>query len=119
MKARLVVTGCQEAANTLRHDDPTGSVLGFYVIIAFGSQPGWTLVMADASCAFLQSKGIERWLLLRMPRKRPPAGLLPEQIVLAMGSIYGTRDAPRSWYQHLKQQLQKENFKECQLEKSM
>ena len=69
--------------------------------------------MADASCAFLQSKGIERWLLFRMPRKRPPAGLLPEKIVLAMGSIYGTRDAPRSWYQHLKQQLQKKNFKEC------
>ena len=91
LKARLVVIGCQEIANSLRHDAPKGSVLGFYLTIAFGAQPGWTLCSADASCAFLQSKGIERWLLLRMPKIHPPPGTVSEQIFLAMGSIYGTR----------------------------
>ena len=103
----------------MRYDAQTCSVLGFYLTLAFGAHPGWTLCSADASCAFLQSKGIERWLLLRMPRNHPPPGTLSEQVLLAMGSIYGTRDAPRAWYKHLRETLLAEAFVECQLEKSM
>ena len=44
---------------------------------------------------------------------------MSEQIFLAMGSIYGTRDAPRAWYKHLRETLLAEALVECQLEKSM
>ena len=38
LKARLVVIGCQEVANKLRYDAPTGSALGFYLTPTRNSQ---------------------------------------------------------------------------------
>ena len=84
--------------------------------LAYGAQQGWGLRGYDASSAFLQSEGIQRTLLLRMPSKNPPPGMLPNQVVRAMGSIYGTRDAGRAWYLHLKKVLAEHGWRESSLE---
>ena len=104
-KARLVVQGCQEDKHQIRSDAPTGSLLGFFVVLAIAAQQGWSLSGYDAASALLQSEGIHRTLLLRMPGKQPPPGTVPFQVLRALGSIYGTRDAGRSWYKLLKRSL--------------
>ena len=39
------------------------------------------------------------------PKRQPPPGCEPGEVRVARGSIYGTRDAGRSWYQHFRDRL--------------
>eukprot|EP00971_Amphidinium_carterae_P192643 3823046-Amphidinium_carterae.2 len=59
-----------------------------------------TVLSADASTAFLQAHGIGRLLLLRPPQPCPEECV--GMIMRARGSFYGTRDAPRDWWTHLR-----------------
>ena len=55
-----------------------------------------------------------------MPKRQPQPGCEPGEVRVARGSIYGTRDAGRSWYQHLRDKLAS-NFRvhESALEKGL
>ena len=114
IKCRLVVQGCQEAALDLRTDAPTGSNEALMLTAQMGLQPGWTQDIYDAQTAYLQSGQIDRNLVLRLPREHPenPGGL-----VIALGSIYGTRDAARAWYAHSRKILIEHGFVESRFEK--
>ena len=68
-KARLVVQGCQEDKGYIRTDAPTGSRDAFFMTLSAAAQNGWVYNVFDAQSAYLQSDGIERLLLLRMPHK--------------------------------------------------
>ena len=68
-KARLVVQGCQEDKGYIRTDALTGSRDAFFMSLAAAAQDGWDHNVFDARSASLQSDGIERLLLLRMPHK--------------------------------------------------
>ena len=118
-KARLVVVGCQENIHNLRSDAPTGSQLAFHIALSYAAQAGWTAAGFDAKSAYLQSHGIERLLLLRLPARDPPPGTLPNQVVVASGSIYGTRDAGRAFYDHARQIFAKHGFYESRLGKAL
>ena len=118
-KARLVVPGCQEPVHQLRSDAPTASLLAFNLVACFACQRGWTSASFDAQSAYLQSHGIERLLLLRLPHKNPPPGTAPDQVVIANGAIYGTRDAGRAWYLHAEKEHGVEGFHESTLEKGL
>eukprot|EP00971_Amphidinium_carterae_P273073 5420172-Amphidinium_carterae.1 len=101
-KSRLVVQGHQEKV-WIRSDAPTASVLCFNLICHVAATRRWSLRFADASSAFLQTAGrLGRLLVLRLPSP-PPPGVPPDAVLRARGSIYGTRDAPRAWWLHLKQ----------------
>ncbi|CAE8585764.1 unnamed protein product [Polarella glacialis] len=121
LKARLVVQGCQETQHgtTWRRDAPTASPLAFHLVLVVASQTGWTLSFHDATAAFLQSTGVERLLLLRMPVEQPPPGILPGEVRVAAGSIYRTTDAPRAWYLQLRTRLLQNGLHECALEKGL
>ena len=114
-KARLVVQGCQEDKGYIRTDAPTGSRDAFFMTLSAASQSGWDYGVFDAQSAYLQSDGIKRLLLLRMPHKNPPPGTKPEQVFVATGSIYGTRDAGRAWYEHSKKVLEAAGFVESKV----
>ena len=116
-KARLVVQGCQEKTNDIRSDSPTGSRDCLMLTLIHAAQPGWSASQYDADCAYLQSAGIDRTLVLRMPRKQPPPGQEPGALAIATGAIYGTKDAGRHWYMHLRKHLQQAGFFESRLEK--
>ena len=96
-KARLVVQGCQEKALKIRSDAPTASRDAMMMVFLFGSQKHWTLGQYGAECAYLQSEGLGRSLLCRMPDPVPPTKFAGE-VVAATGAIYGTKDAGRKWY---------------------
>ena len=104
-KSRLVAIGCQEPKYRMRTDSPTGSHLMIMITLAFAAQPGWRLRALDARPPYVQSDNIIRLLLLRMPRQHPPPGCLPEQIMVALGSIWGTRDAGRGFDLHAQRLL--------------
>ena len=95
-KSRMVVQGNQEAASEIRSDSPTASLLAFNFVTVISVIYNWFLAAYDASTAYLQSKGIARLLILRPPYP-PPPGVSPHDLLRAKGSIYGTRDAGRSW----------------------
>ena len=118
-KARLVVQGCQEDKGYIRTDAPTGSRDAFFMTLSAASQSGWDYSVFDAQSAYLQSDGIKRLLLLRMPHKNPPPGTKPGQVFVATGSIYGTRDAGRAWYEHSKKVLEAAGFVESKLEQGL
>ena len=55
-----------------------------------------------------------------MPKRQPPPGCEPGEVRVARGSIYGTRDAGRSWYQHFRDRLaNKFRVHESALEKGL
>ena len=58
-------------------------------------------------------------LRVRLPGVDPPPGTLPNQIVKARGSIYGTRDAGRGWYLFLREHFKKYGWRELRLEKAI
>ena len=72
----------------------------------------------DASTAYLQSNGISRLLLLRPPRP-PPPGILPHDLLRALGSIYGTKDAGRAWWKKLYKTLRYYNWIMSRLEHAL
>ena len=119
-KARLVVQGCQEDPSMTRADSPTGSRDSFFLVLSCAAQEHWSCGSADAASAYLQARGIERLLLLMMPKRQPPPGCEPGEARVARGSFYGTRDAGRSWYQHFRDRLaDKFRIHESALEKGL
>ena len=77
-KSRLVVQGCQERADDVRSDSPTASLFGFLLVCCVSAMEKFTIFSADADCAFLQGRGIQRLLVLRAPNP-PPPGMNPGQ----------------------------------------
>ncbi|CAE8634312.1 unnamed protein product, partial [Polarella glacialis] len=119
LKARLVVQGCQELASSLRRDAPTASPVVFHLVTMLAAQTGWIVSFHDAASAYLQSEPLSRLLLLRMPAAHPPRGTSPNEVRVALGAIYGTRDAPRAWYLHLRGVLSQHGIQEAGLEKDL
>ena len=76
-KARLVVQGFQEDPIMMRTDSPTGSGDSFFLVLCCAAQEHWSCGSADAASAYFQAAGIERLLLLEMPRQQPPPGREP------------------------------------------
>ena len=119
-KARLVVQGCQEDPTTMRTGSPTGSRDSFFLVLSCAAQEHGNCGSADAASAYLQAGGIERLLLLMMPKQQPPPGCEPGEVRVARGSIYGTRDDGRSWYQYFRGRLpDKFRVHESALEKEL
>ena len=83
------------------------------------AQSGWDYSVLHAQSAYLQSDGIKRLLLLRMPHKNPTPGSKARQVFVATDSIYGMRDAGRAWYEHSKKVLEAAGFAESRLEQGL
>ena len=117
-KSRMVVQGNQEVASEIRSDSPTASLLAFNFVTVISVLNNWFLAAYDASTAYLQSKGIARLLILRPPYP-PPPGISPSDLLRAKGSIYGTRDAGRSWWKKLYRVLREFGWTMSKLEPAL
>ncbi|CAE7726450.1 unnamed protein product, partial [Symbiodinium necroappetens] len=117
-KSRMVVQGCQENDNGIRSDSPTASLLAFNLVCTVAVLQRWILVACDASTAYLQSQGIDRLLILRAPRP-PPPGVAQHALFRAKGSIYGTKDAGRSWWKKLFRTLKKYRWTMSKIEAAL
>ncbi|CAE7324408.1 Copia protein [Symbiodinium microadriaticum] len=117
-KSRLVVQGCQENPQDIRSDSPTASLLAFNLVCAIAVMKNWLVTACDASTAYLQSQGISRLLILRPPRP-PPPGISTHDLLRAKGSIYGTKDAGRSWWKKLFKTLKKHGWMMSKIEAAL
>eukprot|EP00435_Cladocopium_sp_Y103_P062847 s520_g24.t1 len=117
-KSRLVVQGHQEDPQAIRSDSPTASLLAFNLVCAVAVMMRWFITACDASTAYLQSQGIGRLLILRAPRP-PPPDISPFDLFRAEGSIYGTKDAGRSWWKKLFRTLKRHGWRMSAIEAAL
>lgn len=117
-KSRIVVQGCQEEETGIRSDSPTASLLAFNLVSAIAVMNKWEVRSYDASTAYLQAKGIDRLLILKPP-KPPPPGVSSTDLLRAKGSIYGTKDAGRSWWFKLLEESKKEGWIQSSIEPAL
>ena len=89
----------------MRTDSPTGSRDSLSWFFLVQSQEHGSCGSNDAASACFQARGIERLLLLMMPKQQPPLGCESGEMRVARGCIHGTRDAGLSWYQHYRDRL--------------
>ena len=123
-KSRMVVQGHQEEGHdgiSIRTDSPTASLLAFNLICSVAVLHDWAVWACDASTAYLQSSGISWLLILRPPRppRPPPPGVSPMDLFRAKGSIYGTKDAGRSWWKKLFKTVQEHGWQMSKYEAAL
>ena len=101
IKARLVARGFEEDSSKLQIDSPTCAKESLRLLFVMCGSFSWTLHSIDICSAFLQGKELDRELYLR-----PPSDVCSRNYIwLLKRCIYGLNDAPRSWYDKVKQTL--------------
>ena len=114
MKSRMVGRGDLSDIAGIRTDSPTADIEAHNMIFSFAASRKLRLRSGDISNAYFQGKELDRILLLR-----PPKGGLPdpdyadgETMILARVPIYGTKDARRYFWKHLREVLINLGFQE-------
>ena len=102
-KARLCIRGFEEEAN-LRRDSPTAMKESVRFALGIAASKGWKLRSLDVKTAFLQSKRLERSVLIRPPREAQT-----DKLWLLLKPVYGLGDASRLWYLTVREKLKNLN----------
>ena len=103
VKARLVAKGFQDPDNAiLVKDAPTCAKENFRVILTLiSSRKHWKVGIIDVKTAFLQGNRLKREVYVR-----PPEEFRQEHILWKLlKPVYGLSDAPRLWYERVKEVL--------------
>jgi hypothetical protein len=107
VKARLVVDGSKmECKDTYA---PTVDRMTVFSTLVMAVQRGWAIRQADFSTAFLNGKR-EEPVYVKAPYLSLANGD-PDSVCKIVGNVYGLPDAPRIWYNTLKDTLDKFGFK--------
>ena len=112
-KARLVVRGNLQSdpVDYTELYAPVACIELVRVLLSVAVSLGWDIELVDVKGAFLHAllpKGDV--IYVRLP-KLECLGSLSGQIVKLKKSLYGLRQAPKLWYQHLSQMLSKKGFR--------
>ena len=102
-KARLCIRGFEEDA-ILRRDSPTAMKESVRFALGIAASKGWRLRSLDVKTAFLQSKNLERKVLIR-----PPKEAQTDKLWLLLKPVYGLGDASRLWYLTVREKLKNLN----------
>ena len=101
-KARLVAKGFTDPdLLTIRAEAPTLSKNGRHCLLQLACSNKFKLEVGDVSTAFLQGdkKESDRDVYLEPTADlRTRLNITKEDIMKLIGSVYGLRNAPRSWY---------------------
>ena len=100
-KARLVAQGFEEDSSNLKIDSPTCSKQALRMVFLTAAMKNWELQSIDISSAFLQGNAINRNVYLQPPKEYREEG----KVWKLKRCIYGLNDAPRSWYDRIRQEL--------------
>ena len=101
IKARLVARGFEENSSNLQVDSPTCAKESLRLLFVLCGSLSWRIHSIDISSAFLQGGKLERELFLKPPKDACTADF----VWLLKRCIYGLNDAPRSWYNKVKDVL--------------
>eukprot|EP00435_Cladocopium_sp_Y103_P032430 s1165_g8.t1 len=105
LKSRLVIRGDLEQQQ-FRTDCPTASSTCVHILLSYAACRGFQIHSGDITAAFLQGAPIQRTLLLRAPKDGIPledGGFIdPYTLMIALMSVYGSKDAPRGFWLELR-----------------
>ena len=108
-KARLVIKGFTDPdLTTLRAEAPTLSKGSRHLILQTAASSHFTVEVGDVKTAFLQGDKTEQdrdVFVEPVPEFRQKLGMTQKHVLRLMGSAYGLRTAPRTWYQRVKKDL--------------
>lgn len=118
LKSRLVLRGDLEPGD-YRVDCPTASHVGTHLVLSFAACNNYTLYAGDITAAFLQGTPISRKLLMKVPSSGIPKedgslAVQPGSFLIALMSIYGSRDAPRGFWIALRSEILAQGFREVE-----
>ena len=99
-KARLVARGFEEDDNSTRNDSPTCSKNILRLVCNFANSNKWPIQSMDITAAFLQGTSIDREVFLK-----PPVEAGTKKLWKLRASVYGLKDASRSWYKRICEEL--------------
>ena len=102
-KARLVARGFEEKSSNRTTDSPTCSKQALRMVFLTAATKQWEIHSLDISSAFLQGNGIARDVFLKPPAEFAETG----KVWKLNRCIYGLNDAPRAWYDRVKEELSK------------
>ena len=115
VKARLVARGFEEVLVDKRVDSPTCSREALRLILVTSSTMDWEVHSLDISSAFLQGNQLERHVVVRPPKDICEKGKLWK----LNRCLYGLSDAPREWYNKVKEKLEELKGKASLYDQSM
>ena len=110
-KARLVARGFsqREGIDYLETFSPCPRVPSIRLLTAIACELGLDLCHFDAEQAFVQSK-LDEDVYLRMPQG---CGALSGKVVKLGRSLYGLKQASRTWHNHLVRGMRSLGFEQC------
>ena len=110
-KARVVARGVfqREGVDYLETFPPCPCVPSIRLLTAIAGELGLDLCHFDAEQAFVLSK-LDEHGYLRMPQG---IGALPGKVVKLARSVYGLKQASRTWHNHLVRGMRSLGFKQC------
>ena len=100
IKARWVAREFQEERE-IKADSPTVSKLGIRVLFAIAASKEWPLEVTDVKSAFLQGDVLDRELYMEPPAEEKK----PNVIWRLNKAVYGLKNPPLKWYEHLDKEL--------------
>ena len=101
LKARLVARGFEEKLIGQKTDSPTCSRQALRLVFVVASTNSWELHSLDITAAFLQGNEIGRNVFVRPPKEFNENGKLWQ----LNRCLYGLADAPREWYNRVREVL--------------
>ena len=115
LKGRLVARGFEESLEDKRVDSPTCSRIALRILFVIASSKQWELHSLDVTAAFLQGKQLTRDVFVRPPRDICRTGMVWK----LKRCLYGLSDAPREWYDRVKEKLMELNGIVCLYDNAM
>ena len=100
-KARLVIKGFQES-NPQVADSPTAGKCVTRTFIMLANMFEYKLLCIDVRAAFLQSKPLDRLILVKPPKEKRTDNNMVWRL---KKPVYGLNDAARAWYMTVKEEL--------------
>lgn len=101
--------GQREGVDFFETFSPCPSVTSIRLLAAIACALGWDLCHFDAEQAFVQSD-LEEEVFVRLPAG---CGSLSHKVVKLARSLYGLKQASRTWHQHLIRGMKRLGFEQC------
>ena len=113
---RSLRAGWDLEKESFRTDCPTASNTAINILLSYAANKELELHSGDITAAFLQGAPIERTLLLSAPKDGIPVeggdNIPPLSKLVALMSVYGSKDAPRGFWLELRGELLKQGLVE-------
>lgn len=112
-KCRVVIRGFEDRRVGLDTDSPTLRPESFKLLLQYAADHDLEQYKIDLKTAFLQGDAYEgEDKIYWMPPEgfRKYWGMQPNEVAVALKSIYGLKDAPRRWFERLSRTLQDPNI---------